>query len=115
MKKITKYSSKPSSKYRAIQCQFDGKSFSSKAEMKRYADLRLQEKAGRISDLQTQVKYKLCVNGLLVCSYIADFVYKIGDKEIVEDKKSAITKKNPVYRIKNKLMRAIYGIEILET
>lgn len=115
MKKNNNFSRKHSSKYKAIQCQLDGKIFSSKAELQRYATLKLQELAGEISDLRTQVRYKLCINGVLVCSYIADFVYNKQNQEIVEDKKSAITKKNPVYRIKNKLMRAIYGIKILET
>jgi hypothetical protein len=51
----------------------------------------------------------------LVCTYIADFVYRNSQhQEVVEDVKSEITRKNPVYRIKKKLVKAIFGVDISE-
>ena len=56
--------------------------------------------------------YPLRVNGALIGHYIADFVYWENDERVVEDCKGV---KTPIYRIKCKLMKAIYGIEIKET
>lgn len=92
----------------------DGKSFHSRKERRRYEDLRLLERTGEISDLQLQVKYALEVNGLLICHYYADFKYFLTKERrwVVEDAKGF---KTDSYRIKCKLMRAVHGIEILET
>ena len=90
----------------------DGISFPSKREAARYVDLKLLVKAGEISDLELQPTYAMIVNGRKICSYRADFRYTDHGKQIVEDCKGVRT---PVYRIKAKLMRACYGIEICET
>lgn len=74
--------------------------------------LKLLQKQGLISDLQEQVKYPIVWNGVKVCTYIADFKYQEGDKEVIEDVKGMIT---AIYRLKKKLMKACYNIEILET
>jgi len=50
---------------------------------------------------------------MTIGSYRADFTYVNEDGQpIVEDVKGFRT---PVYRLKKKLMRALYGIEILES
>lgn len=104
------------SKYGSIKTvSADGITFDSKKEALRYGQLKLLQRAGQISGLELQKVYRLEVNDTLICRYIADFAYKEGGKEIVEDVKSAFTRKLPVYSIKRKLMDAIYGIEIRET
>ena len=40
--------------------------------------------------------------------YVADFVYKEGGKSIIEDVKSPITLKNPVYSLKKALVQWQY-------
>lgn len=71
------------------------------------------EKFGDITDLVVQPRFPLTVNGSLICTYIADFQYKNKDgKVIVEDSKGMVT---PIYRIKKKLMHAIFNVEIFET
>lgn len=103
-------------KYGNIPMVVDGRSFSSKKEARRYGELRLLQQAGHISDLDTQPKFPLRVNGQLVCTYIADFGYtnlKTGLR-VTEDVKSAITRKNPVYRIKVKLLHALEGVSVVE-
>lgn len=104
------------SKYRNRKTEVDGILFDSRKEATRYGALKLAERAGMVRDLKLQVPFKLEVNGVLVCTYKADFVYedKFGSqwKRIVEDCKGYQT---PVYRLKKKLMRAIHGIEIRET
>ena len=100
------------SKYRAQPTYVDGKRFASKAEARRYSELVLLERGGVISNLETQRAFELKVNGVLICRYLADFVYFENGKRMVEDTKGVRT---PVYAIKRKLMRALYDIDILET
>lgn len=102
-------------KYGATAVTVDGVRFDSKREAARGAELRLLERAGLISDLERQVRFPMVVNGQLVCTYIADFRYRDRGRVVVEDVKSAITRREPTYRIKVKLLKALHGIEILET
>lgn len=101
-------------KYRNKPTVFHGIRFDSKREADRYATLLMYEKTGVISDLQTQPKYDILINGIRVCYYKADFEYVQDGKRVVEDVKSPVTAKNPVYRLKKKLMLACHGIEIQE-
>ena len=92
----------------------DGITFMSAKESRRYSELRILERAKKIRDLEIQPVFPLIVNGQKVAKYIGDFSYYEGDVRIIEDTKSPITRKNPVYRLKNKLFRALYGFEITE-
>ena len=93
----------------------DGITFDSLAEANRWKTLRLAEIAGRISRLTRQPKYPLLVNGMLVAHYIGDFEYLSQTGELIlEDCKSSHTRKDPVYRLKAKLMLACYGMQIKE-
>ena len=106
-------SKKKKNKYGAKRKQVDGINFHSTWEADRYSELRIMEKAGLISQLKLQVKYPLKVNGAIVSNYIADFVYYDRERnEITEDAKGV---KAPEYRLKKKLLLAIYGIEIFES
>ena len=89
----------------------DGITFDSKAEATRYSVLKVLQAAGVVTQLRLQVPYDLTVNGLKVCRYIADFVYMMDGKEVVEDVKGMRT---PEYKLKRKLMLAVFGIEIQE-
>lgn len=86
--------------------------FASRREERRYDELALLEMAGKIRDLAKQVTFRLEVNGVLVCRYIADFVYTEDGKNVVEDCKGFRT---PEYKLKAKLFRAIHGYEIRES
>lgn len=105
-------------KFRAIPTTVDNIRFSSKKEAKRYQELKILEKAGAVSDLRLQVPYELAVNGMKICKYVADFVYQGWDYDdktwftVIEDCKGY---KTPEYKLKAKLMKAVHGIEILET
>lgn len=109
----------------------DGEVFDSKREARRYEELCLLQRAGRIQNLQRQVKFILVpaqrepdrvgvrggrVRGASIereVSYIADFVYidPASGKQVVEDVKGLRTKD---YVIKRKLMLWIHGIRIRE-
>jgi len=91
-----------------------GRTFDSKKEARRYGDLLMLARVGKIKDLELQVEFPLIVNDVLVCTYVADFSYMQDGKRVVEDVKSAATRKNRAYRIKAKLLRALTGIDIEE-
>ena len=88
--------------------------FDSAKEAKRWGELQFMVKAGEIRNLERQVRFPIIVNGVKVCTYVADYVYDEMAGRVVEDVKSAFTRKDPVYRLKNKLMKACHGIDIRE-
>ena len=114
----------------------DGTVFDSHKEARRWDELLLLRRAGKITNLQRQVRYELIPNQYetyeryskrgerlkdgtrLVerkVEYVADFVYtdaEIGEL-IVEDTKSPATRTKE-YIIKRKLMLLIHGIKIRE-
>ena len=103
----------PQNKYRNEKITADGITFDSKKEYYRYCELKLMERAGQVIDIRRQVKFELIPKqeGERAVNYIADFVYKDGSGEVVEDTKGIRT---PEYIIKRKLMLYRYGIKIKE-
>jgi len=104
-------------KYRSKPCIIDGIRFASQKEGKRYQELLLLQKAKKIKNLRLQPKYPISINNKKICTYIADFeYYRLSNGEsveiITEDCKGFLT---PIYKIKRKLMNAVYGIIITET
>ncbi len=94
------------SKYRAIRTEVDGIPFASKREAQRYMELAVAQRAGIIHELTLQQKFPLVVNGVKVCTYIADFCYRDQQgRAIVEDSKVF---KTPVYKLKYKLFHILY-------
>lgn len=121
------------SKYLNKKITFAGETFDSKKELRRYHELMLLEKAGKITGLERQKKYVLIpaqkepnsvgVRGGIrfgktlekECAYIADFVYQENGQTVVEDVKGY--KKGgayAVFTIKRKLMLERYGIRVKE-
>ena len=92
----------------------DGQVFDSQKEYNRWCNLRLLERAGKISDLKRQVKYELIPKqeGERACNYMADFVYCQDGETVVEDCKGFRTEG---YKIKRKLMLWVHGIKVKET
>jgi hypothetical protein len=110
-------------KYRNTKVEIDGLKFDSKKEAAHYHVLKLRERAGEIHGLELHPKFSLDINGIHICNYVADFSYYLstyGTNDmsdavyVVEDVKSAMTRKLPVYRLKMKMMKAIHGIIIQE-
>lgn len=109
-------------KYGAKPTLYDGIRFASKAECRRYVDLRILERAGHIRNLELQPVFPIEVmnpaNGeMVLCGvYKADFKYvdlpfRCPERVVVEDVKGFST---DVYRLKRRLVQAIYGITITE-
>lgn len=107
------------SKYGNKRVMVDGVWFDSQREAKRYGQLKMMEKAGEISALTLQVYFTLAESVVLngrkkpALRYVADFCYNTNDGfPVVEDCKGH---KTAVYRIKQHLMKSIFGIDIKET
>lgn len=87
-------------KYNAKKTEIDGIVFDSKAEAKRYAELKLLERAGEITHLQLQPKFELQPKfkkdgkTYRAITYTADFIYcdtLNGGQAVVEDVKGVRT------------------------
>lgn len=103
-------------KYGNKKIEVDGKKFDSVAEANRWSHLRLRERIGEITDLECQPKFDIIANGKKVAYYKADFRYRVvaTSEIVIEDVKSPITAKEPLYRLKKKLVEALYDIVITE-
>ena len=102
------------SKYGNKVIVVEGEKFHSIREFHRWNELKLLERAGKITHLTRQPKFLLRVNQIVVASYVGDFSYREGGSLVVEDVKSPVTRKDPVYRLKNKMLKAAHGISIRE-
>ena len=120
------------SKYHSRRVRLGSETFDSRKEARRWKELLLLQKAGKIADLRRQVKFVLIPAqrgpdttgprggkkpGPLLeheCAYIADYVYvdTATGKTVVEDVKGYRTAD---YIIKRKLLLERYGIQIKET
>lgn len=111
----------------------DGIKHDSQKEATRWCELKLLERAGKISQLDRQVEFELIPamyesyerygkNGQRLkdgvrmvernCCYVADFVYvDENGKKVVEDTKGVRTE---AYKIKRKLMLYIHNIRVTE-
>lgn len=107
-------------KYGNTKVEVNGVKYDSKKEAKRAEELERQERLGIISNLEKQKKYvlqpsfKFAGHTIREIAYVADFVYMENGEQIVEDCKSPITRANPIYRLKKKMMMYVHGIEIRE-
>lgn len=105
-------------KFGAVHTEVDGISFASKAEARRYGELKLMERAGKITDLRLQPRFDLKMVRLagmggteIVAVYVADASYTERGVFTVEDTKGMET---PLYKLKKKMFEAQYGIKITE-
>jgi hypothetical protein len=109
-------------KYGNVRVMIDGEVIDSKKEAKRWRQLQLLELHGHITDLKRQVAFELAPRAVFKKSraspairYVADFAYYENGQYIVEDTKSPISRKLPVFRLKRHLMQTVHGLEIRES
>lgn len=122
---------KAGNKYHAKKVSIQGEVFDSKKEARRFLELQMLEKAGKISGLQRQKKFVLVpaqyepettgprggkIKGKLLereVAYYADFVYFDEEEKdfVIEDTKGVRTLD---YIIKRKLMLWLNGYQIKE-
>lgn len=121
-----------------VKVTVDGIEFDSKKEAQRYCELKLLQRAGKISELELQKEFELipaqyetfprygktgkrlqdgkrCIEKS--CVYKADFAYKQDGQLIVEDVKGYRDPASAAYAkyiIKRKLLLWLHGIKINE-
>ena len=105
-------------KYHARKVTTDGQRFDSAHEATVYQELRAEQVAGQITDLQRQRAFPLIVKGkdglpVHVGKYTADFVYRRGGRIVVADAKSRATRTEG-YMLRKRLFQALYGLQIDE-
>src|SRR5262249_782010 len=102
-------------KYHNRKTEHQGIQFDSQKEAKRYQELLLLQRAGLIQNIELQPRYDLVVNGHKCGFYRGDFRYEevATGRPILEDVKSPVTR-TAVYMLKKKLVKALYGVEIVE-
>ena len=124
---ILKQADKPKvakrNKFNAQKIELDGMTFDSKKEHKRYIELKAMQQRGEIFGLEHHTKFELAPKTKLegekrakpALRYFADFTYyNTRGEYIVEDVKSAATRKLASYRNKKHLMSTVHGISITE-
>lgn len=126
-REILKQSDKPKAakrnKFNAQKVELDGMTFDSKKEHKRYIELKAMQQRGEIFGLEHHTKFELAPKTKLegekkaksALRYFADFTYYTSTGEyIVEDVKSAATRKLASYRNKKHLMKTVFNIDVRE-
>lgn len=93
-------------KYGSKKIKVSGAIYDSRLEY--YRSIYLDELQGKgvITDLQRQVRYEIipACKPLRKAEYVADFVYVVDGKTVIEDVKSEATRKKESYILKKKLM-----------
>ena len=120
-------------KFFAHKVEYMGVIFDSTLERDRYIFLADAQRRGAISNLRRQVKYEIIPKQTHIVAtqlktkvrydervlennaeYTADFVYNIGDREVVEDTKSEYTRMEKDYVLRRKLMLYHNHIRVVE-
>lgn len=88
--------------------------FASSREATAAVELLRRQQAGEVRGLRFQPVLRIVINGMKVCDYIADFQYIVcaTGEVVTEDCKGFAT---PVYKLKKRLVKAVLGIDVLET
>lgn len=109
---MTKFNAKPQ--------VIDGIRFASQKEGRRYSELRILERAGKINNLEVQPEFKFSVDGRPVrfpsgrqAKYVADFAYfdPALNRRVILDVKGF---KTDVYKLKKAFVEAMYPGTIIE-
>lgn len=116
---VKKAASKPKrQKYNNIKCIYNGIKFDSEWERDCWIELERLQSIGAIRDLQRQVRFDLHspyvdddnkFNIEPVCYYLSDFCFYLPDGTyVISDSKSIRTYKDPIFRLKAKMVAVEY-------
>ena len=98
-------------KYNARKTEYNGVTYDSKKEAMRAQQLDNMLANGDIINIERQVPIRCVINGKLICKLVCDFVYTLADNSVVhEDVKGMVL---PVFKLKQKLVKAMHGIDII--
>ncbi|MDM1019681.1 DUF1064 domain-containing protein [Acinetobacter sp. VNK23] len=123
LKQLDKPKATKRNKFNASKVECDGMTFDSKKEYRRYIELKAMQQRGEVFGLEHHTKFELAPKTKIegekrakpALRYFADFTYYIITGEyVVEDVKSAATRKKDSYRNKKHLMKTVLGIDVKE-
>lgn len=114
--KLPEVKARGRNKFNAKKTEYNGRIFDSKAEAHRAHELWLLKLAGEVTDVEYQPSFDCVVNGKKICTYVADFrvTYKDGHVEIEDVKGLKRGAHYAVFKLKKKLVEALYKIIIIE-
>ena len=100
------------SKYKSVKCEHFGVKFDSKRERDQYIKYIHQQSIGEILSIKLQPRFDIIINGKFCGFYKADFEIELPNKSIqIIDVKGM---KTIVYKLKKKIIEAMYNIKIIE-
>jgi hypothetical protein len=104
------------SKYGNMDTEYNGVVYDSKKEAQYAYTLDRLLYGKFISKWERQIRYNLAVNGVKICAYVLDFkVYHLdGYIEYVDIKGMKKGAAYQMFKVKQKLMLAILGIDVIE-
>lgn len=97
----------------AKRTEYNGRMYASRAEAKYANTLDLLVSLGAVTAWTPQVRIHCHVNGNKICDYVADFHVQMADgtEEYIDVK--GRSKPTAMFNIKQKLVRACTGIEVI--
>ena len=102
---------KKANKFKAKKCTIDGYTFDSLMEGRRYNELNLLQRAGKIHCLNVHPGWDIIINNKHICTVLLDFEYydKASKKMVYEDVKGC---KTALSSLKKKLVEACFSITV---
>jgi hypothetical protein len=99
-------------KFNNRRTRYRDRIYDSAKEAAHAAMLDRQVRAGVVARWSPQVRFPVVINGKKCCDYVCDFVvdYADGRQEVVDVKGF----RTSIYRLKKKIVEAIYEVKILE-
>lgn len=103
-------------KFGAKKTVYNGVTYDSKKEAHRRFHLDCLAKKGDIVKIEDQPVFDIVINDTKVCKYKADFrvTYKDGSVEVEDVKGLKKGAAYQIFRLKKKLVKAIYNVDIIE-
>jgi hypothetical protein len=103
-------------KYGNKKIKVGSRTFDSIDEHNRWRELEWQEQEHEIDDLVFHPRFDIVVAGIYIGKMTLDSGYRIHKtgQSIYEDVKSEPTRREPAYRLRKKLIEALYNITITE-
>lgn len=102
-------------KYRNNPIIIDGIKFASQREATLFFQYATLQKAGKITQLEPHPIYRIVVNGVKIGRYTPDFQFREPDGRLrVIDVKSPQTAKTAAFRLRKRLVEALYPGVVIE-
>lgn len=110
---------KKRSKYNAKRTDYNGVMYDSKKEAgfaKKLDLLKMAQGPDKVMRVERQVPFQITVNNQKICRYILDFrvTYADGRVDLVDVKGMKSGAAYQMFKLKKKLVEAIYDVEIKE-